>query len=215
MNASDSEAQPTPDRTDAGPAGLRHDLDAADPQPDAPTMQRDGSGRFRVDGDLVVTGSVQVLGAKQGYLADQFVNVAGDLLEEGDVVVIGDNPVSLFYGQHGNIPVPEVDLTETVLDRRVCGVVAQAELGAAGGGDRCCVAAGQRGLMVTMGAFAHCKVDADLGAIEVGDLLSTSSTRGHAQKVTDPGSATGAIIGKALAPLRSGRGKIAVMVMLH
>jgi hypothetical protein len=104
------------------------------------------------------------------------------------------------------------------MNRRVCGVVAEADVGdggAAEGGDRSQVAAGQRGLMVTMGAFAHCKVDADLGEIEVGDLLTTSPTKGHAQKVTDATVATGAIVGKALAPLRSGRGKIPVMVMLH
>jgi len=32
----------------------------------------------------------------------------------------------------------------------------------------------------------YCKVDANLGAIEVGDLLTTSPTRGHAMKAQDP-----------------------------
>jgi hypothetical protein len=73
----------------------------------------------------------------------------------------------------------------------------------------------QLGKMATLGAYAHCKVDADIAPIEAGDLLTTSPTRGHAQKVVDRSQALGAIIGKALAPLRRGQGKIPVFVMLQ
>jgi hypothetical protein len=59
-----------------------------------------------------------------------------------------------------------------------------------------------------------CKVDADIASIAPGDLLTTSSTRGHAQKA-DPAQAVGAIIGKALEPLCSGRGKILVLVTIQ
>ena len=69
--------------------------------------------------------------------------------------------------------------------------------------------------MVTLGAYAHCKVDAKYGAIQVGDLLTTSPTKGHAQKVTEPEKAVGAIIGKALGSREKGRGKIPVLVMLQ
>jgi len=74
---------------------------------------------------------------------------------------------------------------------------------------------GQIGAMVTLGAYAHCKVDAKYGAIEVGDLLTTSPTKGHAQKVLEPEKAVGAIIGKALGSRERGRGKIPVMVLLQ
>ena len=77
------------------------------------------------------------------------------------------------------------------------------------------VQAGQLGKMVTLGAYAYVKVDADIAAIDVGDLLTTSSTRGHAQKVTEPERAVGAIIGKALGALKAGTGKIPVLVLLH
>ena len=77
------------------------------------------------------------------------------------------------------------------------------------------VGPGQIGIIVTLGAYAHCKADADIAAIEVGDLLTTSPTRGHAQKVLEPGRATGAIVGKALGSLKSGKGKIPVMVLLQ
>ncbi len=77
------------------------------------------------------------------------------------------------------------------------------------------VGSDQIGLMVTLGAFAHCKVDATIAPIQVGDLLTTSPTKGHAQKVLDKSKATGAIIGKALASLKKGKEKIPVLVMLQ
>lgn len=73
----------------------------------------------------------------------------------------------------------------------------------------------QIGSMVTLGAFAHCKVDADIAPIQLGDLLTTSPTKGHAQKVLSPEKAIGAIIGKALGSLKKGKGKIPVLVMLQ
>jgi len=73
----------------------------------------------------------------------------------------------------------------------------------------------QMGRMVTLGAWAHCKVDADVAPIEAGDLLTTSATPGHAQKVAEPGRTPGAVVGKAMAPLASGRGTIPVLVTLH
>jgi hypothetical protein len=71
------------------------------------------------------------------------------------------------------------------------------------------------GKMVTLGAFAHCKVDADIAPIVAGDLLTTSPTKGHAQKVLQPEKAIGAIIGKALGRLDAGQGKIPVLVLLQ
>lgn len=77
------------------------------------------------------------------------------------------------------------------------------------------VGPGQRGFMVVLGVYDHCKIDADIAPIEVGDLLTTSPTRGHAQKVLDPAKATGAVIGKALGALKKGKGKIPVLVTLQ
>jgi hypothetical protein len=61
----------------------------------------------------------------------------------------------------------------------------------------------------------YCQVDADAVAIEVGDLLVTSSTPGHAMKATDPLQAFGAVIGKAMAPLEAGQGLIPIVVALQ
>jgi hypothetical protein len=61
----------------------------------------------------------------------------------------------------------------------------------------------------------YCKVDADSGAIAVGDLLTTAATPGHAMKAADPARAFGAVIGKALAPLAKGCGLIPILVALQ
>jgi hypothetical protein len=60
-----------------------------------------------------------------------------------------------------------------------------------------------------------CKVDAAFGAVQIGDLLTTSPTPGHAMKAEDPIKAFGAVIGKALRPLREGQGLIPVLVALQ
>jgi hypothetical protein len=57
-----------------------------------------------------------------------------------------------------------------------------------------------------------CKVDADFAPIAAGDLLTTSSTPGHAQRADDPSVCPGAIIGKALTSLASGKGEVLVLV---
>jgi hypothetical protein len=205
-------------------------------------------GNVRIDGNLTATG-------KGGYIMDKFINNLGETLEEGDVVVIGDNQATGRYGVDDRIPIPEVDLAQGVNDTRVCGIVCQASIeeedvnveGTVKGKkkqsaklsqrgskakaelrhprktaqpeheatDMTKVAAGQFGFMVTLGAFAHCKVDADIAPIKVGDLLTTSPTKGHAQKVKDPAQAIGAILGKALGALKKGKGTIPVIVTLQ
>jgi len=58
--------------------------------------------------------------------------------------------------------------------------------------------------------------DASAGAIEPGDLLTTSATPGHAMKATDRDLSHGAVIGKAMEPLRAGeRGLVLVLVNLQ
>jgi hypothetical protein len=68
---------------------------------------------------------------------------------------------------------------------------------------------------VAMVGTTFCLVDAENGSIEVGDLLATSDTYGHAMKAQDPSRCLGAAIGKALAPLKTGRGLIPIIVALR
>ena len=58
-------------------------------------------------------------------------------------------------------------------------------------------------------------MDAGSSSIEVGDLLTTSPTPGHAMKAEDPLRAFGAVIGKALRPWKEGTGMIPVLIALQ
>jgi hypothetical protein len=60
-----------------------------------------------------------------------------------------------------------------------------------------------------------CKVTAENGPIVAGDLLVTSSTPGRAMKGTDRARMLGAVVGKALEPLKEGTGVIQVLVTLQ
>jgi hypothetical protein len=60
-----------------------------------------------------------------------------------------------------------------------------------------------------------CKVTAENGPIQAGDLLVSSGTPGHAMRGTDRARMLGAVIGKAMQPLSSGAGVIEVLVTLQ
>ena len=60
-----------------------------------------------------------------------------------------------------------------------------------------------------------CKVTAENGPIAPGDLVVSSSMPGHAMKGTDRARMLGAVVGKALEPLREGTGLIQVLVTLQ
>ncbi len=61
----------------------------------------------------------------------------------------------------------------------------------------------------------YCKVDASYAPIEVGDLLTTAPTLGHAMKASDPLKAFGAVIGKALRSLKAGQGLLPILIALQ
>lgn len=68
---------------------------------------------------------------------------------------------------------------------------------------------------VALTGRVYCLVDAAYGAIQPGDLLTTSPVPGHAMKAVDAAKAHGAILGKAMTSLASGRGLVLVLVTLH
>ena len=68
---------------------------------------------------------------------------------------------------------------------------------------------------IALSGRTFCRVDAAPAAVDVGDLLTTSPTPGHAMKVTDPTRAFGAVIGKALQPLARDTGLIPILVSLQ
>jgi hypothetical protein len=80
--------------------------------------------------------------------------------------------------------------------------------------DRSKIGPGQVGHLLAGGLCVVCKVDADIAPIKAGDLLTTSATKGHAQKVVDAVPA-GSVLGKALGSIKKGKGTIAVLVTLE
>jgi hypothetical protein len=65
---------------------------------------------------------------------------------------------------------------------------------------------------VALSGRVYCWADASFGAINPGDLLTSSATPGHAMKVTKHRKARGAVIGKAMSSLEEGRGLVLVLV---
>lgn len=106
-------------------------------------------------------------------------------------------------------------LSSRAYDRRVAGIISGA------GGVKPGMLMSQAGSIadgsqpVALTGRVYCFVDAGPGAIEPGDLLTTSDTPGHAMKVTDHARAQGAILGKAMSSLKDGQGLVLVLVTLQ
>lgn len=158
-------------------------------------LGRDFAGEFV--GDVSVDGDVLLTGAD---CAEQFdVDHQEGLIEPGTVLVIGADGV--------------LRQSETAYDTRVAGIVAGA--GAYRPGiilDKQQTCANR--LSISLVGKVFCKVDGSHGAIDVGDLLTTSQTPGHAMKATNPQRAFGAIIGKALKSWSGDVGLIPILVAL-
>jgi hypothetical protein len=166
-----------------------------------------GNGSFKDDlycgGNHTCNGTITalvnvVLGSD---CAEDFDIVSPTQVEPGMVMVFTDNG--------------DLQVCRESYDRRVAGIIS-------GAGDH------KPGLILGRGHSSHpdrlpvalvgrvyCKADAQYGPIQVGDLLTTSPTPGHAMRALDPLKAFGAVIGKALRPLRVGQGLITVLVGLR
>ncbi len=190
----------------------------------APTVRRGTAVVIEGGGGqpaLHVRGMAIFDGEKRGFTVDTFINASGKRLHMGDVVKLKGTRIKRFTGTDGRIPVPEVTLADKPNDNLVIGIVS-AEAPPEGDApdirvgpeDPRFIEDGGELFVITLGTFAHCKVDATDDAIQVGDPLTSSSNPGHAKKaeVTD----VGTVIGKALEPLNKGTtGSIAVFVNIQ
>jgi hypothetical protein len=173
---------------------------------------------LRIDGDVLINGTFR--GTKDGYVVDTFINASGLRLRTGDLVRLKGTPVARFTGLDNKIPIPEITLTDQENDSRVIGIIDR-EVAPSGDmldrrsepDDPTFVDDGGEVQVVTLGTYAHCKVDTSGGPIEAGDLLTASANPGYARKATEP--KIGSIIGKALEPLGEGTGYIAVFVNMQ
>lgn len=133
-----------------------------------------------------------------------------DCAEEFDIASdAGIAPGSVMVAVEGGL-IP----CEAPCDRRVVGVVSGA------GQYRPAIvldrrATATRRLPIALIGKVYCLADASYGNIDHGDLLTTSPTSGHAMKAPDAIQAFGAVLGKALGKLSTGRGHIPVLVTLQ
>jgi len=157
-------------------------------------------GHVEVTGNIEVTGKGSDIRLTNADCAEDFDVCGAIKVEPGTVMVLGDEG-TLFESQQA-------------YDKRVAGVIS-------GAGDYKPAivldggkSSGNRQPIALMGKV-FCKVDAQFGTIQVGDLLTTSPTAGHAMVASEPVRAFGTIIGKALRPLVSGTGLIPILVALQ
>jgi hypothetical protein len=158
------------------------------------------TGDVNVTGDINVAGDIALTGAGQDCAEEFDVTDAVDV-EPGTVMVINKDGA--------------LQPSNSAYDKKVAGVVSGAGeykpaiiLGRQRQG-------GKARVPVALVGKVSCKVDARFAPVEVGDLLTTSPTPGHAMKADDPRRALGTLIGKALRPLKEGLGLIPILVSLQ
>jgi len=151
-------------------------------------------------GSRVVTPVLEITGGSD--LAEPFAMTGDSKIPLGALVVIDrDNPGRLA-------------ISEDPYDFKVAGIVSGA------GGINPGITLTQKdalepGQNVALSGRVYALADAGNGAIKPGDLLTTSDVPGHAMKATDHDRSQGAIIGKAMTPLKSGQGLVLVLVSLQ
>ena len=161
----------------------------------------------RAGGDIFITPAagravkVPVLEITGADLAEKFP--ASELLEPGTVVAIDRDNAGKLCMSRGSY------------NRCVAGVVSGANnfsVGAVLGN----LPGHEDAPAIALSGRVYVKCDASAGAIEPGDMLTTSDTPGHAMKATDGDKSHGAVIGKAMGRLEAGeRGLILVLVNLQ
>jgi hypothetical protein len=180
-----------------GVFGISHNLTAAGVSGHNP-----GGLAGYFDGNVTVTGQVTCVD----------VNLTGqDYAENFDIA--GSTPV-----EPGSVMVVDSEGTlrpcEIAYDKKCGGVISGAGAFKPGITLGKIESSGNRQPIALVGKV-YCKADAGYGAIEVGDLSTTSPTPEHAMKTTDQHKAFGAVIGKALRPLSEGQGLIPVLIALQ
>lgn len=165
-----------------------------------------GVGFFVSGGSVTIdpagTLSTKVLTITGGADVAEPFNMSGVDIAKGSVVVIDEaNPGHL-------------KISERPYDTRVAGIVSGAN------GINPGISLSQQGIVeggenVALSGRAYVLADASGGAIRPGDLLTTSAAPGYAMKVTDQAKAQGAILGKAMSGLNTGKGMVLALVTLQ
>lgn len=164
--------------------------------------QAAGANMVRVDGSGkgFFNGGTQMGGAD--FAESMAVRKGASRYEPGDVLVIDRT------GRR------RVALAQTAYSRLVAGIYST-KPGVLGTEHRIDDLPVAEEIPLAVLGIVPCKVIAENGPINVGDLLVTSSKPGRAMKGTDRSRMLGAVLGKALEPLASGEDVIQVLVTLQ
>ena len=167
--------------------------------------QNNGGGQLIVRDDagkdaIILHGPSGDIILEASDCAEEFDVAPSEVQEPGTVMVLGDEG--------------ELRQSGRAYDKRVAGVVSGAGRYKPG------IVLGRTTsqkvrVPLALAGKAYCKADARYSPIDIGDLLTTSETPGHAMKVEDPLQAFGAVIGKALGPMGAGQGLIPILVGLQ
>ncbi len=154
--------------------------------------------KIRADGTVSVAQSLEIRGGAD--IVERFN--ATEEAEPGTVMVIDPNSPGELMPSAGSY------------DSKVAGVVS----GAGGVNPGICLS--QDGsldgeTLVAMNGRVYVKATAAGGAIQPGDLLTSSDLVGHCMKATDRTKSHGTVIGKAMSALESGEGLVLVLVNLQ
>jgi hypothetical protein len=159
-------------------------------------------GSVTMDGNVTCAGKITAfdVSLSGGDCAEDF-DIAGQAAVDPGTVMVIDSEGALRP-------------CEAAYDKKVTGVISGA------GNYKPGIVLDKRGssddrLPLALIGKVFCKVDANFGPVEIGDLLTTSTTIGHAMKANDMLKAFGAVIGKALQPIAVGQGLIAILVALQ
>lgn len=167
---------------------------------------------YDVDGNRTITLDSDYSG--EGRIITEVLQITGGAdLSEGFDVTSASGPiepgmvVSIDAAHPGKLAV-----AAKPYDTAVAGIISGA------GGVKPGMMMGQAGSVadgahpVALSGRVYCLADASHGSITPGDLLTTSSTPGHAMKASDYDRSRAAVIGKAMTGLSEGQGLVLVLV---
>jgi hypothetical protein len=154
-------------------------------------------GNVQVNGNITVSGDLFLPGAD---CAENFDVAANQTLAPGMLVALDERGA--------------LRRSERPYDRTVAGVIAGAGKYRPGIILDQQQSASPRAALSLIGK-TYCYADATHASIAVGDLLTSSATPGHVMKADDSARSFGAVVGKALQPLYSGKGLIPILIALQ
>jgi hypothetical protein len=157
--------------------------------------------RFDGQGNLFLVGVLQ-MNSPNADLAERIETK--ESLSGGDVIEIDPTATGRFRK------------STTRLSTRVAGIISSAPaITLASHGDIKSGAEHDRRPVLALAGTVPVKVTNEAGSIQVGDLLTTSSTPGFAMRCADRVACIGAILGKALEPLSTQTGVVRALVTLQ